>query len=1161
MVTDIRRAAAALALALCAIWPNASSAQTATRTASFAYDAGGQLIQEVIEPAIPALALETNYVRDTFGNKISNTVSGIDIASRTTATAFDARGQFVVSNTNALSQSESLQFDPRFGTPSSQTGPNGLTTTWTYDSLGRKTLEVRPDGTQTQWAYQFCSGVNGGTATCPTGAAYLVQATPLASDGATQNGPIGTVYYDPLNREIAGDTQGFDGSTIVVSKQYDTLGRLQQQSRPYFAASGTPQWTTYTYDAIDRIIIATFPDGHTKQLAYHGLVTGKTNALNQTRTTTRNSQGQIVSVTDAAGNTTSYAYDPFGNLNQITDPLGNVIASTYDVRGRKTASADPDLGAWTYSYDTASELVSQTDAKSQTSTFNHDLLGRLTQRVEPDMTSAWTYDAAPNGIGKLALASVTAGPSAGYARQFSYDSLSRPNQVAIAIDGATYTFAATYDANSRLSTVTYPSGFSLNYTYTNLGDAQQLAGGGTVYWTANARDAEMHLTQATAGNGVVTSQSYDPQTGRLIAEIAGSNNAVESFGYTYDALGNPLTRSDSNESLTETLTYDNLNRLTSATVSQNVAPVKTFSYDPVGDLLTKSDVGTYTYPSPGSPQPHAVTSIAGSAINTTFTYDPNGNETTGFGRSITYASYNEPSAITQGSSTLFFNDDMDHQRYKQIAPEGNTLYFNVFGLNTELFISATSQWNEYLSFSDAVIGVRFETASETITTRYFHSDHLGSIAVITDEGGNVVERDSYDAWGKRRFATGADDPTGSITSLTTRGFTDQEELAVVGLVDLNARVYDPQLGKFTSVDPFIGNWRDSQTLNAYSYGRNNPLVYKDPSGSDLETGVDSDGDDDDGSASDNSGLGIQVAVNQLPMVTVCPDPGCPAEPDVTMQPDQPGNGGLGSPTSNGGNGGSTSNSPNGGRSSSSNSPGVGHVGTDSPAVGQGSGGSSGQGGATGQDLATNTGASAFIYVNPPSVSAAEVVEAVAPWAMPFYGYDPVMADREARTLADPNAQPGKIGPGFMPPDFERMVAAGVDVGTWFPLLKAGVAGLKGGLAIFKAVGGLYPKIAARAATRGGVYALRDSEGVVMRTGMTNNLVRRAGEHSRDPAYEGLEFHILYESDVYAERRGLEQIAHDTYNPPLNVNNPIDPRNKKMDRYMNAARDYLKRTGQ
>jgi hypothetical protein len=78
-----------------------------------------------------------------------------------------------------------------------------------------------------------------------------------------------------------------------------------------------------------------------------------------------------------------------------------------------------------------------------------------------------------------------------------------------------------------------------------------------------------------------------------------------------------------------------------------------------------------------------------------------------------------------------------------------------------------------------------QTASETLSTRYFHTDHLGSISVITDENGLVVERLSYDAWGKRRNPDGTDDPTGSITSQTTRGFTGEEELSVSGLVHLN----------------------------------------------------------------------------------------------------------------------------------------------------------------------------------------------------------------------------------------------------------------------------------------------------------------------------------------------------------------------------------------
>jgi len=324
---------------------------------------------------------------------------------------------------------------------------------------------------------------------------------------------------------------------------------------------------------------------------------------------------------------------------------------------------------------------------------SYDKLGRMTQRVEPDITSVWTYDTAAHGIGKLASASITAGPSAGYQKSFSYDSLTRPIQAVVTANATAYTFAATYDAASRLSTVTYPSGLVLTYGYTSLGYAQQIIGpGAQVYWTANTRDAELRLTQQTAGNGVVTNQRFDAATGRLTAILAGTGSIVENFSYTYDVLGNLLTRSDANESLTETLTYDTLNRLASATVSQNIAPVKSFTYDAIGNLLSKSDVGTYTYPLAGSALPHAVTSIAGGTINTTFTYDPNGNQTTGLGRSISYTSYNKPSSITQGSGTLCFNDDVDHQRFKQQAPEGTTYYFDAFGVHAELFVSGTSSW-------------------------------------------------------------------------------------------------------------------------------------------------------------------------------------------------------------------------------------------------------------------------------------------------------------------------------------------------------------------------------------------------------------------------------------------------------------------------------------
>ena len=56
-------------------------------------------------------------------------------------------------------------------------------------------------------------------------------------------------------------------------------------------------------------------------------------------------------------------------------------------------------------------------------------------------------------------------------------------------------------------------------------------------------------------------------------------------------------------------------------MSANIAPQKLFAYDPIGNLLSKSDVRAYTYPLAGSALPHAVSAVAG-AINSTFTYDP-----------------------------------------------------------------------------------------------------------------------------------------------------------------------------------------------------------------------------------------------------------------------------------------------------------------------------------------------------------------------------------------------------------------------------------------------------------------------------------------------------------------------------------------------------------
>ena len=63
-----------------------------------------------------------------------------------------------------------------------------------------------------------------------------------------------------------------------------------------------------------------------------------------------------------------------------------------------------------------------------------------------------------------------------------------------------------------------------------------------------------------------------------------------------------------------------------------------------------------------------------------------------------------------------------------------------------------------------------------------------------------------------------------IPTSTARGFTDHEHLDSVGLIHMNGRVYDPELGRFMSADPFVQAPYNSQSYNRYSYVFNNPRI-------------------------------------------------------------------------------------------------------------------------------------------------------------------------------------------------------------------------------------------------------------------------------------------------------------------------------------------------
>jgi RHS repeat-associated protein len=347
-------------------------------------------------------------------------------------------------------------------------------------------------------------------------------------------------------------------------------------------------------------------------------------------------------------------------------------------------------------------------------------------------------------------------------------------------------------------------------------------------------------------------------------------------------------------------------------------------YDALGNITYKSDVGEYWYDAARPSRMTSVTlttpssaqvalagtrglsyafddylsgaqSIGGTTIgngNLMYTVSHDTVNSIHTVRSETYTSFNMPSQVVYGNfvtntsstadRTLSFVYGPEHQRLKQtIALSGNgtssyqsgTIYYangvDSLGLSFEKAIlsSGLTENKHYLAASGEVYAI-YVSRTGTLggnpasSANYVHQDRLGSVGVITSETGAVKERFAHDPWGKRRYTNGSADVLDAIVgSNTRRGYTMHEHLDEVGVIHMNARIYDPLIARFMSADSVIPNPADLKSFNRYSYGNGNPMIGSDPTGHTFTTytfkrlldGGGTDGVDSVSDGSDSSG--------------------------------------------------------------------------------------------------------------------------------------------------------------------------------------------------------------------------------------------------------------------------------------------------------------------
>ncbi|MDD4683790.1 MAG: hypothetical protein PHD45_00985 [Bacteroidales bacterium] len=314
----------------------------------------------------------------------------------------------------------------------------------------------------------------------------------------------------------------------------------------------------------------------------------------------------------------------------------------------------------------------------------------------------------------------------------------------------------------------------------------------------------------------------------------GSN--IQNWEYEYNAQGLMSKRKDNLLGQEERFVYDNLFRLVSIIKEHGrVDRYNTMTYDEKGNILSKSDVGHYSY---DSDKPNAISGL-NNEYNTggfpTFA-PPFFNTINTETLNTEYDVNNKIEKISQGNKELKFLYSSTGNRIKTEYKVNNTLQKTVYYIGNyecEVYPNGRIREINYINTSTGHTIVQLKDNKNNIPTDslyYIFKDHLGSYDRITNQLGQIVETYSFDAWGNRRQASDWTIKDVSETRLFTRGFTGHEHLDAFETINMNGRLYDPTIARFLSPDPYVASNTFTQDFNRYSYCRNNPLLYTDPSG-------------------------------------------------------------------------------------------------------------------------------------------------------------------------------------------------------------------------------------------------------------------------------------------------------------------------------------------
>jgi len=431
-------------------------------------------------------------------------------------------------------------------------------------------------------------------------------------------------------RDIEGNRHyGWNASGAVA---YDAKGRGVSQGQPQFLETpGLPglapmsKPTTTAYDALDRAIVQTLPDGSTMRTDYlvegTRLVVRSTDPLGDMGEREMDNRGNVVAVRRLSAEgavlmSASYSYDAMGQMLSAVDSKGNAVSLSYDLTGLRLSLSSADTGTILLSYDKAGNLVKKTDAvlrsHGEAITYDYDGQGRLVKVTYP-RTAATTYEYGDEHAGEGLRARLISRSDSSGTTSYTYGRLGETLTMTRTIDrltplapdeSASFSYASDY--LGRLQRITYPDGEVVTYGYDAGGQVKTVSGehnGLTTTYVADiAYDPFGQRTYIEYGNGVRTSYAYDENRRWLdsIHTLNSRGDVYQDMTYSFDLVGNVsgYENKAGDYDTSQTYHYDGLYQLIGAkgtsegrkyglteyTSSYN----QSFTYDAIGNMTAKT---------------------------------------------------------------------------------------------------------------------------------------------------------------------------------------------------------------------------------------------------------------------------------------------------------------------------------------------------------------------------------------------------------------------------------------------------------------------------------------------------------------------------------------------------------------------------------------------